>query len=152
MYATAENGTPKFGTLPIAQGGTGATTAANAVTNLGIKDYVVAAGTSGNWTYRKWNSGVAECFYFKANHALTNYSVTTQITNGAYRWITGNIPFPITFTDTPGVVASATHSNVSAVLVRTNITLNYVSLTLESLGDYTGTSGAVSMYVSGYWK
>jgi len=62
MYATAENGTPKFGTLPIAQGGTGATSAANAVTNLGINDYVVAQGTSGGWRYRKWNSGIAECF------------------------------------------------------------------------------------------
>ena len=25
-------------------------------------DYVVEQGTSGNWTYRKWNSGKAECF------------------------------------------------------------------------------------------
>ena len=35
FYATAENGLPRFGTLPIAQGGTGATTAAAARTNLG---------------------------------------------------------------------------------------------------------------------
>ena len=25
-------------------------------------DYVVEQGTSGSWTYRKWNSGVAECW------------------------------------------------------------------------------------------
>jgi hypothetical protein len=35
MYATATNGAPKFGTLPIAQGGTGATDAATALANLG---------------------------------------------------------------------------------------------------------------------
>lgn len=35
LYATTANGTPKFGTLPIAQGGTGATDAATALTNLG---------------------------------------------------------------------------------------------------------------------
>jgi hypothetical protein len=35
FYATAANGTPLFGTLPIAQGGTGATTAEAALTNLG---------------------------------------------------------------------------------------------------------------------
>lgn len=62
MFATAENGTPKFGTLPVAQGGTGATKPADAITNLGINDYVVAQGTSGGWRYRKWNSGIAECF------------------------------------------------------------------------------------------
>lgn len=27
-----------------------------------VADYVVAEGTSGNWRYRKWNSGVAECW------------------------------------------------------------------------------------------
>lgn len=25
-------------------------------------DYIVEEGTSGNWTYRKWNSGIAECW------------------------------------------------------------------------------------------
>ena len=35
LYATSENGVPSFGTLPIAQGGTGATSAANARKNLG---------------------------------------------------------------------------------------------------------------------
>ena len=36
FYATAANGAPKFGTLPIAQGGTGATTAAAALEKLGL--------------------------------------------------------------------------------------------------------------------
>lgn len=36
LYATAANGAPKFGTLPIAQGGTGATTAAAALEKLGL--------------------------------------------------------------------------------------------------------------------
>ena len=27
-----------------------------------VADYVVAEGTSGNWKYRKWNSGIAECW------------------------------------------------------------------------------------------
>ena len=27
-----------------------------------VADYVVAQGTSGIWTYRKWNSGIAECW------------------------------------------------------------------------------------------
>lgn len=35
LYATAANGAATFGTLPVAQGGTGATSAAGALTNLG---------------------------------------------------------------------------------------------------------------------
>ena len=27
-----------------------------------VADYVVAQGTSGIWTYRKWNSGITECW------------------------------------------------------------------------------------------
>lgn len=27
-----------------------------------VADYVVEQGTSGIWTYRKWNSGLSECF------------------------------------------------------------------------------------------
>lgn len=55
--------------LDISGGGTGADTVAGALTNLGIKDHVVDAGTvahggglGGSWHYRKWNSGVAECW------------------------------------------------------------------------------------------
>lgn len=29
-------------------------------------DYVVEQGTSGIWTYRKWNSGIAECWGYKS--------------------------------------------------------------------------------------
>lgn len=30
-----------------------------------LADYVVEQGTSGIWTYRKWNSGIAECWGYK---------------------------------------------------------------------------------------
>lgn len=53
-----------FFPLSIANGGTGATTADAAMTALGNADYVVEQGTSGGWAYRKWNSGVAECWRY----------------------------------------------------------------------------------------
>ena len=52
LYATSENGIPVFGTLPIAQGGTGATTAADARNNLGA--FSKSGGTlTGNVTLSK---------------------------------------------------------------------------------------------------
>lgn len=49
LYATSTNGAASFGTLPIAQGGTGATTAAVALTNLGA--FPIAGGTITGDTY-----------------------------------------------------------------------------------------------------
>lgn len=51
LYATSENGIPTFGTLPLAQGGTGATTAAKARENLG------AAASSHTHSYLPLSGG-----------------------------------------------------------------------------------------------
>lgn len=52
LYASQENGSPVFGTLPIAQGGTGATTAGDARNNLGA--FSKGGGTlTGNVTISK---------------------------------------------------------------------------------------------------
>lgn len=40
-----------------------------------IADYIVEQGTSGAWTYRKWNSGIAECW---------GHFGTTTTSNGAW--------------------------------------------------------------------
>lgn len=70
FYASSENGTPMFGTLPVNLGGTGATTAAKALEALGgspkdhshdfskiTRQHVVETTDSGtiNWYVEKWN-------------------------------------------------------------------------------------------------
>lgn len=45
-----------------------------------VDDYVVETGTSGIWTYRKWNSGIAECW------GTATYSTSFD---QAYTWLGG---------------------------------------------------------------
>lgn len=44
-------------------------------------DYIVEQGTSGEWTYRKWNSGIAECWF--TNGYATTPVPTTMTSNGS---------------------------------------------------------------------
>lgn len=59
--------------------------------SINTADYIVQQGTSGNWTYRKWNSGVAECFI---RHTFTPYATGDNDVT---------ISYPFTFTTTPVV-------------------------------------------------
>lgn len=95
FYATAANGSPQFGTLPIAQGGTGATTAAKALANLRalnidhITDnaFVVASGANlNNYTtpgvYKIISAAVAKtlvnCPYDAAGRLIVSAAAATE--------------------------------------------------------------------------
>ena len=54
--------------------------------DLGINDYVVQQGTIGIWTYRKWASGVAECWgsYSTTGGSSTEGSLYWKGTSTAY--------------------------------------------------------------------
>lgn len=46
--------------------------------DIGTMDYIVEQGVSGNWIYRKWNSGIAECF------GSVQTKITTEDKGGYY--------------------------------------------------------------------
>lgn len=52
-----------------------------AVGNGIVVDYIVDQGTSGIWTYRKWASGVSECW---GTQPSTSYAMTKTYGNGYY--------------------------------------------------------------------
>ena len=55
-------------------------------------DYIVEQGTSGIWTYRKWNSGIAEAWgYYSKSIAAKSTDSDNYVT------------YPFTFTATPNI-------------------------------------------------
>ena len=56
-------------------------------------DYIIEQGTSGIWTYRKWNSGIAECWGIYSA-TLSNYSGSVGGASGQYGYTTGSLAFP----------------------------------------------------------
>ncbi len=107
------------GTLPVARGGTGQTSLqatrnamglgnttgvlpiANGGTGTNSSDPVIASGTSGNWHYVKFNSGLAICS-FKKNYTISTSTQWNNIYTGS-QIKPDNYPFA--FTAIPATVA-----------------------------------------------
>lgn len=65
--------------------------------NNQVNDYVIAQGRSGIWTYRKWNSGFAECWCTASNKVATN---TKWGNVYYYQALQGGYALPFTFIQT----------------------------------------------------
>lgn len=92
--------------LSIANGGTGATTPAAACSNLGIKDYIVEQGTSGIWTYKKYASGIAECWGVATQSSVKCTKAWGSIYCSNTEGNRISVDFPFTFTAVPVVQAT----------------------------------------------
>ena len=95
-------------------------------------DFVVEQGTSGIWTYRKWNSGIAECW--------GRTSISSLTTNVA-------LPFTLANTTYETQVTLINNSNNA-----TNITAITSYASSISIGVNTVPSGGARLFVIGRWK
>lgn len=121
-----------------------------------IADYVVETGTSGIWTYRKWNSGIAECW--------GTYIKTGPITAAwgnlyALQLNTTHINYPFTFIERPKEYANV-HPSRNACWVYDEADGNGINTTTAS-GCYsvarptpatTSNTVHLDLYVKGLWK
>lgn len=152
--SVALGGSDVSGTLPISKGGTGATSVAGILEALGIKDYITEQGTSGIWQYRKWSSGVAECW---GEYTDEDVSVTTewgQIYDSESMYGYYNYP--------SGLFVAAPVEQVTARAVGGNgIWLEtFLDATAERTGKWqyaratqgSGITVRVTMYSIGRWK
>ena len=97
--AAGLDGSDVTGTLPVSKGGTGETTIAGILSALGISDYITAQGETNGFTWRKWASGVAECWKL---HTDTGVTIQTAWGNVFESSTYGAIAYPSgLFTATP---------------------------------------------------
>ena len=74
-----------------------------------LKDFVVEQGTEGEWTYRKWNSGIAECWLY-SQLTFPTVAVTGMGISGWY--VTSvEVPLPFKFLPHPSSTCSCAWHN-----------------------------------------
>ena len=115
-----------------------------------VADYVVAQGISGNWRYRKWNSGIAEC-WAKITQTVTPGEVWAGTLNLVPYVIT--VTTPIEFTGIDCVNASVYVGNGHTITSSVSDTPpNKISI--PALSVYlTGQQGCRAyVHVMGRWK
>ena len=119
-------------------------------TGGGGADFVVEQGTDGIWTYRKWNSGIAECW---GNYTT---SIAVNIASpgyGGYRSDAINIPtFPFTFTSVPSIMAMNITPGGAWVNNVGKTTAGTYYFYLSAGSSYTASSRTIGFYVNGKWK
>lgn len=118
---------------------------------LPVADYVVEQGTSGIWTYRKWNSGLSECF------GGLNVSPTSPISEGSLYYKSVGVSYPTgLFLEKPyatgGVMADWICGITQAWSSSTKDTFNgylWVANSGALNGNY---SFMIKLRVTGRWK
>lgn len=113
-------------------------------------DFIVEQGTSGIWTYRKWNSGVSECW-----GSYTNGSVTCNSSWGTLyeAKVTNEIAFPNgLFNSTPKFTCTVT--GLACLLETTNGVSSTYTPAIWAVRPTTNTSAGVvaNMHAIGTWK
>lgn len=115
-------------------------------------DYITDTGTSGIWTYRKWNSGIAECWGLAEISGLSWVDYTTGGTPTCFSSPAAQVPMPASlFTSITSINANTVSagSNVGWV-ANTTFSNNNVQLIFVR----NGTAGVVRAYIDikGRWK
>lgn len=132
--------------LPVESGGTGVATLAELLAALGVKDYIVEQGTSGNWTYQKYASGYAD-LWWRGTVTPTSY---TAVGSMVY---TNIISLSMPFGVTGNVVVTGSVQNLHMIC---NTDWSYsgktVSFRMLRAASMTLGNQTVSLRVVGKWQ
>lgn len=111
-------------------------------------DYIVEQGTSGIWTYRKWNSGVSECW------GRYSYSITSTTTWGSmYYTPAQTVNFPTSlFNAVPTVSLATANSGVVGWGGANNISSSSVAVFIYRPTSASNGTVIVDIMAKGTWK
>lgn len=121
--------------------------------NTDLADYVVEQGTSGIWTYRKWNSGIAECW------GIYGFSTAINTAWGSL-YESGQIQppnYPLSFTHMPLVSYSPYNCSKSIFIETSGVSISslekppYLWVVRPSIVNEQNTYN-ISIHVVGQWK
>ena len=117
------------------------------VTGIHAVDYIIEEGASGGSSYRKWNSGIAECWIRTTQNVAIN-NAYGSLYQGTWTWT-----FPITFITGPTVTCSHFKYG-SGASWGTVSTANATSASLRGIDISSRASGScvISAYAIGRWK
>lgn len=132
--------------LPVESGGTGVATLAELLAALGVKDYIIEQGISGNWTYQKYASGYAD-LWWRGTVTPTSY---TAVGSMVY---TNIISLSMPFGVTGNVVVTGSVQNLHMIC---NTDWSYsgktVSFRMLRAASMTLGNQTVSLRVVGKWQ
>lgn len=112
-------------------------------------DYVVEQGTNNSWFYRKWNSGLAECW---RTMSVSGIDVGEFNLNGFYYCGSKGVTFPFTFTQVNYVNAtggSTGNMNIVRPFNHSNSSMTYIVMGMSDVSSATVT---VNLEAKGRWK
>lgn len=113
-------------------------------------DYIVSQGTSGIWTYRKWASGVAEC-WLESELTLTGSTPVANMNGSAYLSYV-DVDLPFTFKTQPRGVANGVLGTGTG-FVNVWCRNGYNEITVYVTGNQNSAAITIrSMIVTGRWK
>lgn len=113
-------------------------------------DGVVEQGTSNIWTYRKWDSGIAECWGTYTASIAINTSATSY---GGYRSAQISTPtFPFEFTAVPNITATVSATGGYWVNNVAQSTTTLVKFYLSMGSSAAANDRSITFHVVGRWK
>lgn len=113
-------------------------------------DYIVSQGTSGIWTYRKWASGVAEC-WLESELTITGSTPVANMNGSAYLSYV-DVDLPFTFKTQPRGVANGVLGTGTG-FVNVWCRNGHNEITVYVTGNQNNAAITIrSMIVTGRWK
>ena len=111
-----------------------------------IADYVIEQGATDGWTWRKWNSGLAECWY--------NYSYSLPAAKASNEQIDFTYNLPFTFkTRDPAQIGRQNNGWMISPPYEQTLKMDKVNpVCWVQASISAGTNISFAMYVKGTWK